>query len=71
MSLFFSSTWNERLFFYLNILPKGIRSNILSNITHMIVQTDSKNNMKIFFVHGKASKKLIFKLTTIYRIYGP
>jgi hypothetical protein len=71
MSLFFSSTLNERLFFHLNILPEDIKSNILSNITHMIVQTYSKNNMKIFSVHGKASKNLILRVTTIYLIRGP
>jgi len=37
----------------------------------MIVQINSKNNKKIFFVHGKASKKLILKVTTIYLICEP
>jgi hypothetical protein len=53
MSLFFSSTLNEKLFFYLNILSEHIRSNILSNITHMIVQKNSKNNMNFFLCMKK------------------
>ncbi len=50
----------KNYFFYLNIFSKHIKSNILSNITHMIVQTSFKNNIKYFVVHEKTSKTLIF-----------
>jgi hypothetical protein len=59
------------LFYLFKYTGEDIRSNILSNITHLTVQTNSKKNMKIFFVHEKASKKLILRVTTIYLICGP
>lgn len=43
------------------IFLEEIKSNIVSNITHMTIQQSLENNMNIFFeCHGRTSQELVF-----------